>query len=200
MKPALPWLLAAWLCAAAAHAAGDEAAERARIAAERLVVEQRHGAAEAACQTRFRVTECLDAARVERRQSLDSLQRQSDLLDDARRRERAARRMQAIQRRDAEAPPTRTAPAPALPAASVAPAPRPAAVPSTKPQRPAQRAPAASPVDTGARERQRQAQYQRRLEAARQHELAVQQRNARQEAKRKPAAGLPAPGASAAAP
>ncbi|MDO9284262.1 MAG: hypothetical protein Q7U26_05145, partial [Aquabacterium sp.] len=60
--------------------------------------------------------------------------------------------------------------------------------------------PAPAPSSAGDADRKRQAQFQRRQEAARLHELAVRQRNARQDAKRQPAAGLPVPGASAAAP
>lgn len=178
--------------AAVANAATDEAAERARIAAERAAVEQRFGAAQAACERRFVVTDCLDRARAERRQALDQLQRQTILLDDAKRRERAALRLQAIQRRDAETPPRKAAPAVAAPRAASAPA------PGKPPLRASSPAPA--PSSAGDADQKRQAQFQRRQEAARLHELAVRQRNARQDAKRQPAAGLPVPGASAAAP
>ena len=192
MKPALVWSLVVVLAggAAVARAATDEAAERARIAAERAAVEQRFSAARAACETRFVVTDCLDRARADRRQSLDQLQRQVNLLDDAKRRERAALRLQAIQRRDAEVPPRSTAP----PVASAGAA---SARPPRADPRPARAAPPASaPSSPGEADRQRQAKFQRRQEAARLHELAVQQRNARQDAKREPAAGLPVPGAS----
>jgi hypothetical protein len=104
----------------AATAATDDAAERKRIAAERAMVEQRFSAAQGVCQTRFMVTDCLDRARAERRQAVDQLQRQTLLLDDAKRRERAALRLQAIQRRDAEAPPRQTAAPVAAPGAASA--------------------------------------------------------------------------------
>lgn len=196
MKRAEAWALAAWLACSAASsvAATDEAAERARIAAERAVVEQRFNAAQADCQARFVVTDCLDRARAERRQALDQLQRQSLLLDDAKRRERAALRLQAIQRRDAEAPPRTPEATAATAGAASAAAPR----SGRRPASATSPASASSSADNAAR--QRQAQFQRRQEAARLHELAVQQRNARQDATRQPAAGLPAPGASNAAP
>ncbi|OYU99946.1 MAG: hypothetical protein CFE45_11060, partial [Burkholderiales bacterium PBB5] len=53
------------------------------------------------CEKRFLVTECLDAARAERRQALDQLQRQQVVLDEARRRERAAQRQRDIETRAA---------------------------------------------------------------------------------------------------
>lgn len=198
MRRAAVWSLLAGLAGVMPQAtlAADEAAERARIAAERAAVEQQFSAAQAVCQGRFVVSDCLEAARAERRQALDRLQRQTNLLDDAKRRERAARRLQAIQQRDAETPPRKTAAAPAASGAASA------AAPVRGPRRASATTSASAPASAGAtaRQQQAQAQFQRRQEAARLHEEAVQQRNARQDAKRKPAAGLPVPGASSAAP
>ena len=198
MRRAAGWVLVVWLagCFALATAATDDTAERQRIAAERAVVEQRFNAALAVCQTRFMVTDCLDRARAERRQALDQLQRQTLLLDDEKRRARAAQRLQAIQRRDAEASQRSTATATTKSAAASASAP----IAGQRPARELPRAAAPSSASASAAAQQRQMQFQRRQEAARLHELAVQQRNARQDAKRPPAAGLPVPGASAAAP
>ena len=81
-------LLCLLACSAMA-AAEPDAAERQRIAAERQVVETRFQAAQRDCASRFLVNDCMDQARGARRQALEPLQRQSHLLDDARRRARA---------------------------------------------------------------------------------------------------------------
>jgi hypothetical protein len=186
-------------CAAAAQpgAAIDVGAERARIAAERAVVEQRYAAAQADCQSRFLVSRCLEAARAQRREALDQLQRQVSLLDDADRRERAALRLQAIEQRDADLAPRKVAPASAAPRAAAASAP----ASRGAPQQPAKPEAAASAVAARkAREAQRKAQYERRQAAAREHQRALEARNASRDARRKPAAGLPLPGSGASAP
>ncbi len=89
---------AAWCAAASCHAvqAADAPAERARIAAERAEVEQAFFARERECRARFLVNACLDAAGRERRRALGHLRQQEMLLDEARRKERAAQRIQSI--------------------------------------------------------------------------------------------------------
>jgi hypothetical protein len=109
-------LLLAVLSLPAASATVSDAPERARIAAERQVVEARFEAARQACEARFVVNNCLEQARQERRQALEPLQRQTHLLDDARRRERAVERLRSIQARESAA-----AAMPALQAASATP-------------------------------------------------------------------------------
>lgn len=189
----------------------DDAAERARIERERQAVLARHAQAEQACVGRFQVTACLEAARAERRQALDLLRREQVVLDDARRRARAAERLQAQQRRQAEreaqgatamaaasAPVEATAVTPggAVAAGPGASAPMAAATPaSATPPGAAARA-AASASAAAARQAARAAAYQRRQAQAAQHAEAVRQRNAAQDAQRPPAAGLPLPGAS----
>jgi hypothetical protein len=178
------------LCRAALAAPDSDMAERARIAADRQAVEARFEAAQRDCEKRFVVNNCLEQARQERRQALEPLQRQTHLLDDARRRERAVERLRAIQARESAA-----AAMPALQGAGSAPAlaasgaaPRPLLRHAVRP------APSASASDQAAR--QRQAQHQQRLQEAQAHQEAVQARNARRDAQRKPAASLPVPGAS----
>lgn len=65
------------------------ASERARIAATRAAADQRFADAEPACWQRFAVNDCLQRARVERRQALAAL-RQQELALNAQERRRAA--------------------------------------------------------------------------------------------------------------
>lgn len=219
-------LLAAAAAAAAGPAEAAAAAEHARIAAERQAVEARFARAQAECRQRFLVTDCLEAARAERRAALAPLQRQRMVLDDARRRERAAERLRAIQARArtldtrAEAPsaplrrqprkapaaaPTPAGAAAAAGSASAAAAAAPASAAALRQARPAAATPArrATPEKTekstaAAQQAQRQRDsQQQREQAALAHAEAVRQRNARQDAKRPPAAGLPVPATSA---
>ncbi len=189
---------AATLCLGSAAATtstptpAPDAAERQRISSERQAVEARFEAAQRDCAGRFLVNDCLDNARQARRMALEPLQRQQHLLDDARRRARAAERLQAIQARDA-AP---RSGASAAPAASVPSPNAAAAAPASAPVRRAVRSPAnVAAADTQAR--QRQARAQQRALAAEARQQAVQARNARRDAKKQAAAGLPVPGASA---
>jgi hypothetical protein len=193
---------AAWSCAwlllagAVVAAPADDTAERARIAADRQAVEARYEAARRDCETRFVVNDCLDQARQDRRAALEPLQRQIHLLDDARRRERAVERLRVIQARQsaaAERPALATAAAPASAASAAPPLPVRRAV---RPPPPA----AASASAAALAAQQRQARQQQRLQQARAHQAAVQARNAERDAQRKPAAGLPVPGAAASAP
>lgn len=178
--------------AAAAHGAPDsDAAERARIQADRQAVEARFQAAQRDCETRFVVTQCLVDARQARRAALEPLQRQLHLLDDARRRERAVERLRAIQERESAA-----AARPALAASAPAVAPAPPRQPLVRRAvRPSGVASAAA-----AEAQQRAAAQQQRVQQAQAHQEAVQARNARRDAQRKPAAGLPIPVPPASAP
>jgi len=174
----------ALLCWGAVAAPDSDAAERDRIAADRRAVQARFEVAQRDCETRFIVNQCLEQARHARREALAPLQRQSDLLDDARRRARAAERLRAIRARESAA-----AAKPALLPASAA---LPAAASDRPPvQRAVRAAPAASAAVQAAQHRA--AQQQQRLHDAQIHQDAVQARNAKQDARRPPAASLPVP-------
>lgn len=175
----------------AAAAAEGDAAERERIASARRAVEARFDAARRDCEARFIVTDCLATARAQRREALAPLQQQLHLLDDARRRQKAVERLQAIQERESAA-----AARPAL-SASV---PAAAAPPPPPPQRRAAHAAAPSASAQQQQAQARAAQHDLRLQQARAHEDAVKARNARRDAHRPPAAGLPVPSASASVP
>jgi hypothetical protein len=190
LPTAAAWVLAL-SCSAVCAAPDTDAAERQRIATDRQAVESRYEAARKDCETRFVVNHCLDQARQERRAALEPLQRQIHLLDDARRRERAVERLRVIQERQSAA-----AERPALAKPSAADG---AASAVAQPPAPVRRAVRPPPSASAAAQaaQQRQAQQQQRLKEAQAHQEAVQARNARQDAHRPPAAGLPVPGASA---
>jgi colicin import membrane protein len=109
------WVLGACLAAlASAHAEDDLAAQRARIATERAQVQAKASVAEVACAREFAVSACVTAVRAERRASLQQLDRQRALIDDAQRKQRAAERMarlrarQEAAAREGERPPVQT--------------------------------------------------------------------------------------------
>jgi colicin import membrane protein len=195
------WLAALCLVALACQAWGqsaatNDAAERSRIAAERRAVQARFDSARLACEKRFVVTECLDAARADRRQALDQLQRQQVVLDEARRRERAAQRQRDIETRAAGADGRDAQPlVPARPAASATP-------PAARRPAHAASAGAAASASADAQAQRRRVTFAHRQAAAREHQRAVDERNARHDAQHKPAAGLPLPpaGPASAAP
>ena len=90
-------VLAALASAAASSlATTDAVAERERIARERAEVQAALTKQEAACQERFVVTPCVEAARKAEREALARLRRQEVLLDEQQRKQRAAERAQAI--------------------------------------------------------------------------------------------------------
>jgi len=201
-------LLAAWLSAAAATDRPvmaepiDAAAQHQAIAAERAAVDKRFNTDRLACQQRFQVTDCLSRASAERRQAINRLQQQTLQLDDAKRRHKAAQRLQWQQQRQAETA-ERVASAALRPQRPIAQTGElakadPAAV-STTPAQAAKPAPqpAASRELQRLREQRRLAQYNSRLAGAKAHQQALAARNADQQGKRPAAAALPVPGASA---
>lgn len=100
MKPLLLTLLiaAGALPALAQRDAADQA-ERARIARERSQADTRLAAQEIICYKKFAVSDCLKAARADRREVLADLRRQELTLNDADRKRRAGERMQSIEQR-----------------------------------------------------------------------------------------------------
>jgi len=195
------WVLVMGCLAAAYVAAADvsnQQAERDHIAAERTRVDSAFAVRERECQARFVVTSCLDAARRDRRQTLERLRQQQVVLDEAERKQRAAKRMETIRgavsneesrRRAADARARRKAERPFQPA--------PSSVPTPMPAEPAS-APAAASRGASAAPSQRAAEYDRRQAAAKQHREAVQRRNAEGAARGKTAKPLPLPPAASA--
>ena len=177
------------LCATLAHA--DP--QRERIAAERATAMTRFAEQERACNEKFIVTSCVDAARKEQRMTLDRLHRAELVLDEAERREAAARRRQELQQRAAAQNARAGTPEPAERSESTRAAPTPN--PPARPQRSA-----SSVLERRAVEQRNEAEFEAKTRAARAHREAVERRNAERASAGKMAAPLPAPvpsGASA---
>jgi colicin import membrane protein len=88
--------LALGVCLFVAGAAQAADAQRQALADERAVIEAGHEAEAAACRRRFAVNDCLDRALARRRAALEPLREQEWVLDEQRRRDRAAAREAAI--------------------------------------------------------------------------------------------------------
>jgi hypothetical protein len=161
--------------AAAAAEAGDE---RARIQAERKVLEDQFAREREACSRQFAVTSCVQASRLREREAVGSLRARLHALDEATLRERAGARQAEIERnrRRAAATPPRAASAPAM-RAQLAPVPRPDAAASkveAVESAAARRADAASRNAQAARLRRERAQETQDRIAARQAERVRQ--------------------------
>jgi colicin import membrane protein len=181
------------LIAAAATMLARAEPERDRIAAERAAVNARFAEQERACQEKFVVTACVDAARKEQRQTLMRLKRAETVLDEAERRETAARRRQASQERAAVQGARASEP--------VAEGPQPATRNPPAPNPPAAlppRRPASSAAEQRAAEQRNEAAFEARARAAQAHRDTVARRNAQRASEGKAGAPLPVPsGASA---
>ncbi len=95
------WMFVLLSLPIASQAQDDEAAaaQLARIASERSVAESAFRAQEKACYGKFAVTDCLNAARAQRREKLADLRRQEMSLNDAQRKRKAAEHLRAIEER-----------------------------------------------------------------------------------------------------
>ena len=214
-----PALLAACtlLAAVPARAADRDDAERSRIASERASVEATFAARERECRERFVVTSCVEQARRERRRGLDALRARQLLLDEARRRERAAERRDELAAKAAED--ARRDQERAAHAAS-APAPRQAGKPleprHDESAKPARRAGSVhdrpgrpgqgfgvepehreSADERRAREASSRAAFEARQRQAAEHRQSVLERAAQRLKEHPPAASLPEPSAPA---
>jgi hypothetical protein len=204
--------MAALLTVAQAATADDDAAERARITAERAAVEARLVERERECATRFVVTACVEDAQREQRAALASLRQQQALLDEAQRKQRAAERLDRLlkpreneprspaAKREAREARAARSPSEASLAASAA---QPKPSPPVRPRKGGAPHDANNPIDPIARQTQeaaRQADFAARGQAAQAHRTAVEQRQVeRLKKKGRVAHPLPVP-ASAATP
>jgi hypothetical protein len=196
-------VLAALASAAAPSLATTDAAERDRIARERAEVQAALTKQEAACQERFVVTPCVEAARKAEREALARLRRQEVLLDEQQRKQRAAERAQAIRnsisadearRRDESGAATASAPVRVERAELVE---TPSRVERARRELPIGERPADAATRRTA-EQEHIERYDADRRAAQAHREAVEQRNAKRAASGKAAAPLPVPpGASA---
>ena len=165
--------------------------QRERIAAERAAAIKRFTEQERACNERFVVTSCVNAARKEQRMTLDRLHRAELVLDEAERRETAARRRQELQQRAAAQDARAGTPEHAERNESMRAEPAPNA-----PARPPRSA--SSPAEKRANEQRNEGEFEARARAAQAHREAVERRNAARAGAGKVATPLSVPsGASA---
>jgi hypothetical protein len=198
--------LAFSLIGAAGAADDGERGERERIARERAAAQARFEEQQRVCQSRFVVTACIDRARAERREALDHLTEQERVLDEARRKHRAAQRAAEIRARveRAEAMGSsqslrivepRSASARKKPAARAANAAVAASAPGAE-QRAVERQ-GAEPPSREAAERASRERFGARQRAAQEHRIRNAERVGEQAKKKPRAAPLPDPAASA---
>lgn len=192
-------LLALLALAGLAHA-GDmsptQAQQRERLARERAAAQARYERAVTACEQGFIVTSCINAAKAERRATLDRVSREQAALDDAARRRRAdERRRRIAAKQQAAAARAASSPASAQPTLQ---APRPAAssAGTTRPRRPVMPRSEDEAAALDAEAAARAAKARARRDKAEAHAEAVRARNAQRALQRPPAAPLPAPAAS----
>jgi len=189
----------------------DEAAQRLRIARAQADIEARFDEREQACQSRFAVTDCVEAARRDRREALRPLREQSLKLDDADRKRRAADRLRALEGkaeraatqppelkgRDEPESPSVSGPSASLPAAS-SPARTAREASSPRPMRDPTAKPAADPVARRQREAESRARFEARKKDIEARREEVERRNAQREKEGKRSRPLPVPGAASA--
>jgi hypothetical protein len=100
MKHLIALVLALAVALPAVAADQAEAAERARIKAERDAVDARFKEQERACRAKFAVTDCIHDAQRARSAAIADLRRQERVLNDADRRRRAAERQKDLDERN----------------------------------------------------------------------------------------------------
>jgi len=196
MKSRCALLLFLFVFAASWAASADEERERLRV--ERVKVEADFAAKERECQKRFVVTSCVDRARRERRQDMDSLRKQQEVLDEADRKQRAAERMEEIGRKESDQDSRER---------TVESAPLPREVqrlPRERAPRPAASQPASGhrfeDPHKAADEARSREEYERRQQEARAHRIEIERRNTARAASGKlPAKPLSVPDAASAA-
>jgi colicin import membrane protein len=187
-----------WGLASRTHAQLDAETERARIVQERSAADQRLREQEKACEARFVVTSCLEAARQTHRDTVAPLRQQEFLLDDAQRQQRAAQRRAELQEKAARtnsdkpgAQPVVTDDAVSVPKQNQ-PSSRKAPTPKEQTQIDQQRA--KKQAAGQAQADQRVKSQQKKLELAQQRKAEVEKRNAEKAASGKPpAAALKVP-------
>lgn len=174
--------------------AQDPASEKSRIQAERRRIEAQRASEEAACRTRFAVTDCLEDVRRRWRGPLADLRRQEVALDDAERQRRGAQQRADVEQRQAEAQQEQAQRRARVASEQREREERAAAkaagpTPGGSPRPPA--AAASGPRFTPQQEAENARARAARVDSAREHKEAVQRRQA--ERKREAARPLPVP-------
>lgn len=202
----IPWVvLAAWLATVSAgHSAPTEAAEptqdRESIGLQRAAANAVLAEKESACRSRFVVAACVDAARQEHHAVLTRLRSEDMALDDAQRKESAARRRQALREKAAarDAKPGSAEPTVAHAASQASSASASTRTDAVDPPR--DRPAVAGKANRAAFEEKNKALFEARAKSAQAHREAVEQRNAAHAAKGKKANPLPVSAATSVLP
>ncbi len=180
--------LSACAVAAASVAADQDGAERARIREERTQAQRLYEARAKECSERFAVTGCLEEARAQRREALDRLRHEELVLDNAKRKQRAAERSSRIREKQVE---LESKPGPLVvrerKEGGSKPAPRKAA------SAPAQSASQSSltPRVSDEQAKRNKAAFDAKQKQAAEHRAEVERRNAERLQKGKPVMSLP---------
>jgi hypothetical protein len=211
MKPFIfAALLAVCLASTAVQAmdSAQEKTERDRIKRERDQADAAFKVRETECRKRFVVTPCLDQARRDRREAMDRLRQQQEVLDEVERKQRAAQRMDEIRskvsgdeakQREAAAQKRRRQRVDPAASAPDAAASSPAAVLKQDPPAATTRPASANASAMEMHERKAEA-YEKRQKEAQEHRAEVEKRNAQRAATGKPPAkSLPTPTPASAA-
>jgi colicin import membrane protein len=168
----------------------DAAEERARIARERSAADQRLREQEKACEARFVVTSCVEAARQTHRDTVAPLRQQEFLLDDAQRQQRAAQRRAELQEKAVQTNSDKPGAQPVVTDDTVSapkqnqPSSRKAPTPKEQTQIDQQRAKKQAAAQAEADQRVKS--QQKKLELAQQRKAEVEKRNAEKAASGKP--------------
>ena len=199
MPRRIPWLvLVAWLVALPAGHAGpaetdDAKPDRASFGSLRAAANAALAEKERACRSEFMVAACLDAAREDHQRVLTRLRNEELTLNDAQRKESAARRRQGLLEkaaaRDAKRGSAEPTAAHAASQAALPPAWTDADADAVV--RPRTRSAVAGKAKRAKFEDENQAQFEARAKSAQAHREAVEQRNAERAAKGKKANPLP---------
>ncbi len=178
----------------------DEDRSIERIRAERAAADAAYVQQVQECRQRFVVTSCIDDARSQRHAAHTRLDRDQQALDEARRQQRAAQRLQAIEaktsgaeaQRRAQAALERSASRPSSDEARPLPVPASAAPPRSP-------KPAPDSARRAEQEARARAAYELKQFQAEAHRLDVARRNQERARKANPGVPLPVPAASAVA-
>jgi hypothetical protein len=190
-------------CLAPPVEAADTTAERSRIDSQRVAANAALAEQERACQARFLVAPCVEAARKQQRAVLTRLRSEELALDEAQRSENAARRRQTLldkaAARDARADIAEPGAAQRAANHSASTPSAPASARADMASEPRTRSGAVDRARRAALEEESMAKFEARARSAQAHREAVEQRNAQRAAAGKRAAPLPVPAAASAA-
>ena len=169
-----------------ADGASDET-QRAELKRQRDAIDANHAQREETCRSQFVVTPCLEKARVDKQEALQTVRTQERALDDMQRRQRAEEQARRVTGKAQAAASRERLATPHEPKARSQVEPKPAKPRSEK----------ASPQKSQAEAQHKRADFEARQREIEAHREAVEKRNAERAARKTPIP-LPVPGSAAA--